>query len=166
MGGSNCDNPGFFNQYRCLPQSVEGLFAAGEQHALQKLSPGFSGRRVLDLGYDFDWHYRYVADHGVVAVIRVDLPGKMLEEARADILDGHIHYVRGTMKEVDSPPIPLKAVPSPLALHYVEELRPVFRRVWGRLTPGGDSVFSCEHLVLIIEGSREWYLGPGGAPLR
>ena len=69
------------------------------------------------------------------------------------------------MEEVDFPPASFEAVLSSLALHYVEELGPVFRRVWDWLAPGGDFVFSCEHPVFTAEGSQEWYPGPGGAPL-
>ena len=130
MKENNYDNPGFFSQYRRFPRSVEGLSAAGEWHALQKLFPDFSGKRVLDLGCGFGWHCRYAADHGAAAVIGVDLSEKMLEKARADTFDGRIHYVRGAMEEVDFPPASFEAVLSSLALHYVEELGPVFRRVW------------------------------------
>ena len=83
MKENNYDNPGFFSQYRRFPRSVEGLSAAGEWHALQKLFPDFSGKRVLDLGCGFGWHCRYAADHGAAAVIGVDLSEKMLEKARA-----------------------------------------------------------------------------------
>ena len=69
MKENNYDNPGFFSQYRRFPRSVEGLSAAGEWHALQKLFPDFSGKRVLDLGCGFGWHCRYAADHGAAAVI-------------------------------------------------------------------------------------------------
>lgn len=67
MKENNYDNPGFFSQYRRFPRSVEGLSAAGEWHALQKLFPDFSGKRVLDLGCGFGWHCRYAADHGAAA---------------------------------------------------------------------------------------------------
>ena len=132
---------------------------------LRRMLPPFEGKRVLDLGCGFGWHCRYAADHGAAAVIGVDLSEKMLEKARADTFDGRIHYVRGAMEEVDFPPASFEAVLSSLALHYVEELGPVFRRVWDWLAPGGDFVFSCEHPVFTAEGSQEWYPGPGGAPL-
>ena len=69
MKENNYDNPEFFSQYRRFPRSVEGLSAAGEWHALQKLFPAFSGKRVLDLGCGFGWHCRYAADPGAAAVI-------------------------------------------------------------------------------------------------
>ena len=162
MKENNYDNPEFFSQYRRFPRSVEGLSAAGEWHALQKLFPDFSGKRVLDLGCGFGWHCRYAADHGAAAVIGVDLSEKMLEKARADTFDGRIHYVRGAMEEVDFPPASFEAVLSSLALHYVEELGPVFRRVWDWLAPGGDFVFSVEHPIFTAYGSQDWYYDEAG----
>lgn len=52
---------GFLASTGRFPRSVEGLSAAGEWHALQKLFPDFSGKRVLDLGCGFGWHCRYAA---------------------------------------------------------------------------------------------------------
>ena len=154
MKENKYDDPQFFEKYSHMARSAQGLEGAGEWYALQKMLPDFSGKRVLDLGCGFGWHCRYAADHGAAAVIGVDLSEKMLEKARADTFDGRIHYVRGAMEEVDFPPASFEAVLSSLALHYVEELGPVFRRVWDWLAPGGDFVFSCEHPVFTAEGSR------------
>lgn len=44
----------------------------------------------------------------------------------------------GAMEEVDFPPASFEAVLSSLALHYVEELGPVFRKGVGLAGPGGD----------------------------
>lgn len=164
MKENNYDNPGFFSQYRRFPRSVEGLSAAGEWHALQKLFPDFSGKRVLDLGCGFGWHCRYAADHGAAAVIGVDLSEKMLEKARADTFDGRIHYVRGPWRRWTSRPPPLRRCSAPLPF--------TMWRSWGRCSAGCGTgwppagfVFSCEHPVFTAEGSQEWYPGPGGAPL-
>ena len=165
MKENNYDNPEFFERYARFPRSVEGLSAAGEWHELKRLLPDFTGKRVLDLGCGFGWHCRYASDHGAAAVIGVDLSEKMLEKARADTHDESIHYVRGAMEDVDFPPESFEVVLSSLALHYVEELEPLVRRVYGWLAPGGDFVFSCEHPVFTAEGSQDWVTGPDGAPL-
>ena len=73
MKENNYDNPAFFGQYVRFPRSVQGLSAAGEWHELERLLPGFSGKRVLDLGCGFGWHCRYASDHGATAVIGVVL---------------------------------------------------------------------------------------------
>ena len=165
MRENNYDNPEFFDRYARFPRSVEGLSAAGEWHELKRLLPDFSGKRVLDLGCGFGWHCRYASDQGAAAVIGVDLSENMLAKARADTHDESIHYVRGAMEDVDFPPESFEVVLSSLALHYVEELEPLVRRVYGWLTPGGDFVFSCEHPVFTAEGSQDWVTGPDGAPL-
>ena len=121
MKENNYDNPAFFEQYVRFPRSVQGLSAAGEWHELERLLPGFSGKRVLDLGCGFGWHCQYASDHGAAAVIGVDLSEKMLEKARADTHDESIHYVRAAMEDVDFPPASFEVVLSSLALHYVEE---------------------------------------------
>ena len=154
MKKSPYDRERFFEKYSQMDRSRLGLAGAGEWESLEPLLPDFAGKRVLDLGCGFGWHCRYAADHGAAAVIGVDLSEKMLEKARADTFDGRIHYVRGAMEEVDFPPASFEAVLSSLALHYVEELGPVFRRVWDWLAPGGDFVFSCEHPVFTAEGSH------------
>ena len=162
MKENNYDNPGFFSQYRRFPRSVEGLSAAGEWHALQKLFPDFSGKRVLDLGCGFGWHCRYAADHGAAAVIGVDLSEKMLEKARADTFDGRIHYVRGAMEEVDFPPASFEAVLSSLALHYIDDFAAVCQGVNRCLRPGGTFVFSAEHPIFTAYGSQDWIYGEDG----
>ena len=165
MRENNYDNPEFFEQYARFPRSVEGLSAAGEWHELKRLLPDFSGKRVLDLGCGFGWHCRYASDQGAAAVIGVDLSENMLAKARADTFDERIHYVRAAMEDVDFPPESFEVVLSSLALHYVEELEPLVRRVYDWLAPGGDFVFSCEHPVFTAEGAQEWVAGPDGAPL-
>ena len=165
MKENNYDNPAFFEQYVRFPRSVQGLSAAGEWHELERLLPGFSGKRVLDLGCGFGWHCRYASDHGAAAVIGVDLSEKMLEKARADTHDESIHYVRAAMEDVDFPPASFEVVLSSLALHYVEELEPLVERIYGWLSPGGSFVFSSEHPIFTAEGAQEWYTGPDGRNL-
>ena len=92
MKENNYDNPEFFSQYRRFPRSVEGLSAAGEWHALQKLFPDFSGKRVLDLGCGYGWHCRYAARQGAARVLGLDLSEKMLDRARQMTQEPNIHY--------------------------------------------------------------------------
>ena len=165
MKENNYDNPAFFEQYVRFPRSVQGLSAAGEWHELERLLPGFSGKRVLDLGCGFGWHCRYASDHGAAAVIGVDLSEKMLETARIKNSAPAIQYRRSAMEDLTFPAGSFDVVLSSLALHYVEELEPLVGRIYDWLTPGGDFVFSCEHPVFTAEGSQEWVTGPDGAPL-
>ena len=156
MKENNYDNSAFFGQYVRFPRSVQGLSAAGEWHELERLLPGFSGKRVLDLGCGFGWHCRYASDHGAAAVIGVDLSEKMLEKAKADTHDESIHYVRAAMEDVDFPPASFEVVLSSLALHYVKDYPALVRKVREWLAPGGDFVFTCEHPVFTAQGPQDW----------
>lgn len=157
MKENNYDNPAFFEQYVRFPRSVQGLSAAGEWHELERLLPGFSGKRVLDLGCGFGWHCRYASDHGAAAVIGVDLSEKMLEKAKADTHDESIHYVRAAMEDVDFPDAAFDVALSSLALHYVADFGAIAEKVYRWLAPGGAFVFSIEHPIFTAYGSQDWY---------
>lgn len=157
MKENNYDNPAFFEQYVRFPRSVQGLSAAGEWHELERLLPGFSGKRVLDLGCGFGWHCRYASDHGAAAVIGVDLSEKMLEKAKADTHDESIHYVRAAMEDVDFPDAAFDIALSSLALHYVADFGEMAEKVHRWLAPGGAFVFSIEHPIFTAYGSQDWH---------
>ena len=50
MKENEYDNPEFFREYCKMSRSVKGLAGAGEWHALKRLMPDFTGKRVLGLG--------------------------------------------------------------------------------------------------------------------
>lgn len=165
MKENKYDDPAFFDAYSRFPRSVEGLSAAGEWHALQKLLPDFRGKRVLDLGCGFGWHCKYAADHGAAYVLGTDLSEKMLDGARARNGGDHIEYRRLAMEDVDFPENSFDVVLSSLALHYVEDVKAVFGAVYRCLSPGGAFVFSCEHPVFTAYGNQDWYRDGGGSIL-
>lgn len=51
------DDAVFFEKYSALSRSVEGLAGAGEWETLKSMLPEFNGKRVLDLGCGFGWHF-------------------------------------------------------------------------------------------------------------
>ena len=76
------DKEAFFNQYKQMSRSTDGLKGAGEWHELQKLLPDFAGKDVLDLGCGFGWHCKYAVDRGARRALGIDLSANMLEEAK------------------------------------------------------------------------------------
>ena len=75
-----------------MPQSREGLSAAGEWHQLRLLLPSLRGKRVLDLGCGYGWHCKYAADQGAEEVLGLDMSPKMLEEALRRNRDDRLRY--------------------------------------------------------------------------
>mgnify|MGYP000022652662 CR=1 FL=1 len=165
MKENHYDNETFFEAYSRFPRSVEGLRAAGEWHELKKLLPDFTDKRVLDLGCGFGWHCRYAAEQGARSVLGTDLSEKMLERAREMTQDPRITYRRAAMEDLEGEAGSFDVALSSLALHYVDDLRPVFQKIHDLLVPGGVFVFSCEHPIFTAEGSQDWYCDGNGRPL-
>lgn len=159
------DDPVFFEQYSRMTRSVEGLRGAGEWHALQKLLPDFTGRRVLDLGCGFGWHCAYAAEHGAASVVGIDLSEKMLAKAREQNAAPNITYIRMPVEEVCYPADSFDLVISSLAFHYVPSFDAVCGKVDACLARGGDFVFSVEHPVFTAQGPQDWYYGAQGEKL-
>lgn len=156
------DDETFFAQYSQFPRSVEGLQAAGEWHALQKMLPDFQGKRVLDLGCGFGWHCVYAAEHGAETVLGLDCSEKMLTEARRKTSDPRIRYERTAMEDFTPVPGSFDVVLSSLAFHYVEDFKEVCQKIYTALAEGGDFVFSCEHPVFTAYGTQDWYCDQAG----
>lgn len=162
MKENKYDEDKFFDQYSRMSRSVNGLEGAGEWHALQKMLPGFEGKRVLDLGCGFGWHCQYAVEHGADSVVGIDLSGKMLEEARRRNNSPKIEYKCMAVEDFDFQPGTFDVVVSSLTFHYLESFDDVCRNVNLCLSKGGTFVFSVEHPVFTAYGSQDWYYDKDG----
>jgi SAM-dependent methyltransferase len=162
MKQNKYDDPAFFARYSAMTRSIQGLEAAGEWPAFRALLPDLRDKRLLDLGCGFGWHCRYARQEGARLVTGVDLSGKMLKRARDTTNDPAIEYRRCAIEDLELPAGEFDVVISSLALHYVENLEPVCRRVHRWLKPGGAFVFSVEHPMFTALAAQEWCLGPNG----
>ncbi|MDD6033599.1 MAG: methyltransferase domain-containing protein [Oscillospiraceae bacterium] len=165
MGENIYDREAFFRQYSRMDRSVYGLDGAGEWHALKKLLPEFSGKRVLDLGCGFGWHCSWAADHGAVSVLGIELSEKMLAGAKQRNSRSQVTYRHCAIEAYEYPENTFDVVLSSLVLHYVADLDTVFRQVFRTLIPGGWFVFSVEHPVFTAEGRQDWLYDAEGKPL-
>lgn len=157
MKENKYDDAAFFDKYRRMPRSREGLKAAGEWHALREMLPDFTDKRVLDLGCGFGWHCRYAIERGARSVVGIDISERMLREARAMTDSAAVSYRRMAMEDMEFPADSFDVALSSLAFHYVESFADVCARVNACLARGGHFVFSVEHPVFTAEGSQDWY---------
>ena len=155
MGNNAYDEPGFFSSYRQLERSTQGPESAMEWPQLKSLFPVFFGKRVLDLGCGFGGLCRYVGREGAASVIGIDSSEKMLTEARARTTEVNVDYRLGSMTDFEFPKASFDVV-STLALHYVERIEPLFRRVADVLAPGGSFVMSLEHPMFTARAEQSW----------
>ncbi|HJD76152.1 MAG TPA: class I SAM-dependent methyltransferase [Bacteroides reticulotermitis] len=150
------DKQSFFEKYGEMLRSKEGLKGAGEWPTLEKMLPDFTGKRVLDLGCGYGWHCMYAAQQGASAVLGLDLSERMIDEAIQRNTFNHVAYKVLGMEDYDFPSNSYDVVISSLALHYVEDLMPVFTNINRTLTRGGSFIFSIEHPIFTAHGSQEW----------
>ncbi len=158
------DNENFFQEYAKMPRSAEGLSAAGEWHQLKLLFPPLAGKDVLDLGCGYGWHCRYSAENGAGQVLGVDLSRKMIEEARRRNPDRRIEYRVCGIEAYEYPKNSWDCVISNLALHYIEDIEQVFRKVHRTLRPGGTFLFNIEHPVFTAGVGQDWIYTEEGKP--
>ncbi|MFP3597657.1 class I SAM-dependent methyltransferase [Chryseobacterium sp. SIMBA_029] len=165
MKENKYDNLSFFNQYEKMLRSQKGLEGAGEWHALQKMLPDFTGKKVLDLGCGFGWHCRYAIENGAKSVTGIDLSEKMLEKAKEiNHLEG-IEYERKALEDVTFPAEKFDIILSSLTFHYIESFDVMAQNIYQWLKPNGHFVFSVEHPVFTAQGSQDWTYAEDGEKL-
>ena len=162
---STYDNETFFRHYAAMPRSSDGLSAAGEWHQLRPLFPSLAGKSVLDLGCGYGWHCKFAAEQGAEQVLGIDLSGKMIGEARRRNSAPVIAYRICGIGEYEYLENAWDCVVSNLALHYVEDLEEVFRKVFQTLKGDGVFLFNIEHPVFTSGVGQDWIYGDDGRPL-
>lgn len=158
------DKEDFFNEYAKMGRSQNGLEAAGEWHQLKPLFPPLKGKKVLDLGCGYGWHCQFAADQQASHILGIDLSQRMIEEAKKRHSDPRIEYRTGAIEAYDYPPDTWDCVISNLALHYIEDIETVFRKVYQTLKPDGIFLFNIEHPVFTAGVNQDWIYSEDGKP--
>lgn len=162
MKENKYDDEVFFNKYKEMSRSVQGLEGAGEWSQLKRLLPDFEGKRVLDLGCGYGWHCMYAMEHGAASVIGVDISEKMLAVAEEKSKAYTIDYRCSAMEDLQFPDASFDVVISSLAFHYVKDFRQLAASISKWLVCGGQFVFSVEHPVFTSYGTQDWYYDEHG----
>lgn len=150
------DDPVFFEKYAGMFRSQKGLSGAGEWEALRAVLPPVKGKRVLDLGCGYGWHCAWARDQGADIVLGVDGSERMLDAAREKNSRDRVEYRRLNVEEAAFDPESFDLVLSSLVLHYIADIRAVYRQVYRWLSPGGHFVFTVEHPVFTAQGPQDW----------
>ena len=148
-----------------MTRSKDGLAGAGEWHQLKKMFPPLEGSRVLDLGCGYGWHCKYAVDQGAEEVLGIDVSRRMIEEAKRRNADKRITYQTGSLEDYEYPAETWDCVVSNLALHYIEDLEPVFTSVYHTLKAGGTFLFNIEHPVFTAGVDQDWICDEKGKAL-
>lgn len=159
------DEEKFFQQYAQMTRSKEGLSGAGEWHQLKEILPPFIGKKVLDLGCGYGWHCKYAAVQGAETVLGIDMSHRMMEEAEKRNSDEKITYRICGLEEYEYPQEAWDIVISNLVLHYIADLKGIFRKIYQTLKPGGEFIFNIEHPVFTAGVGQDWIYDEENRPL-
>jgi SAM-dependent methyltransferase len=150
------DDQAFFDGYSQLPRSINGLNGAPEWPTIRALLPPMEGLRVLDIGCGYGWFCRWAAEQGASSVIGVDISEKMLEKARRETHSLSISYTRADLELIELAEGNLDLVYSSLALHYIDNLDVLLRKIYRSLALNGKFVFSVEHPLYTAPSQPDW----------
>ncbi len=162
MKENRYDDDIFFEKYRQMKRSQQGLAGAAEWGTLKKLLPDFKHKRVLDLGCGYGWHCIYAAKNGASSVIGIDISHKMLEIARGKTSLPQIEYSCCAIEDVDFPAESFDIILSSLVFHYVADYETLIEKTYKMLKVGGDLIFTVEHPVFTAYGTQDWYYNING----
>ena len=158
------DNQKFFDEYAQMTRSRQGLAGAGEWYQFRRMFPDLAGKTVLDLGCGYGWHCKYAAEQGAASVLGIDLSEKMIAEAEKKNTDKVITYRICGVEEYGYPEETFDCVISNLALHYIEDLEPVYRKIFRTLKKNGVFLLNIEHPVFTAGVNEDWIYDENGKP--
>lgn len=156
------DDPAFFAGYATLDRSIKGLDGAPEWAKVQAMLPPLAGKQVLDLGCGYGWFCRYARDAGAAKTVGLDVSTLMLAKAREMTEGAGIEYRQEDLSTLQLPANSLDLAYSSLALHYLEDIRPLFATLYQALVPGGRLVFTAEHPIYTAPLEQAWLKDQAG----
>jgi len=154
-GGDFYDEPHVFAVYHAHRTSGTSPNELIEGPAVLELLGPVRGLRILELGCGDGQFARYLLAEGCAAYTGIDASTRMVALAQQALAGTAGAVQRTRIEHFAAPPASVDLVVSRLALHYVDDVRPVFERARQALRPGGRLLFSVEHPV-ITSCDRGW----------
>lgn len=112
--------------------------------------------KVLDLSCDYGWHCKYASDHETKEILGIDTSQRMIQETIKKNSGNNIPYQVQDIETFKYPNNYYNFVLSNLALHYIEDLDSIFKKIYSTLVPGGTFLFNIEHPTFIAGINQDW----------
>jgi SAM-dependent methyltransferase len=126
-----------------------------EKPVFDELVGNVANLRILDLGCGNAAFGLEALQQGCQSYLGIDGSHKMAEAAKKKLAGTPGRVVCESMETWDHPSHLFDLVTSRLALHYIQEIEPIFAKVYQALSEGGRFIFSIEHPV-ITSCDRAW----------
>lgn len=143
------DDKDIFDNYLTRRNRPDNPNATLEEPVIRELVGDVSGAAVLDMGCGDGAFGQTLLETGCQSYTGIEASSRMAALAR-ETLAGFpaAKVIHARIEDWDFPAGRFDLVVSRLALHYVEDVAPVFERVWRTLVDGGRFIFSVEHPVM------------------
>lgn len=164
------DNPEFFEAYKDLRDQDKGLNELLEQPVMKRLMYNANGKSILDIGCGFGHQIQAVLEQNPIAITGIDISKKMIAEAKRRLNDSRVSLQCTAIEDYTIKPKTFDIVISSMALHYIEDIKPLLHKIYEGLNNKGQFLFSVEHPVCTasqngwkeVNGSPSWLLNQYG----
>jgi Predicted methyltransferase (contains TPR repeat) len=119
-----------------------------EKPVFDELVGDLTHLRILDLGCGNAAFGLEALGQGCRSYLGIDASYRMVEAAKKKLADTQGKVLRASIESWDYPTRHFDLVTSRLALHYIQNIEPVFVRLNQALIEGGRFIFSIEHPVI------------------
>ena len=127
---------------------VEGPNDTLEKPVFDELVGNVADLHILDLGCGNAGFGLEALQRGCRSYLGIDGSTRMYEAANQKLAGTQGKIIRSSIESWNYPSQQFDLVTSRLALHYIQEIEPVFVRVNQALVEGGRFIFSIEHPVI------------------
>lgn len=164
------DNPEFFEAYKNLRDQDKGLNELLEQPVMKRLMYNANGKSILDIGCGFGHQIQVVLEQNPIAITGIDISEKMIAEAKRRLNDSRVSLQSTAIEDYTIEPKTFDIVISSMAMHYIEDIKPLLHKIYEGLNNKGQFLFSVEHPVCTasqngwkeVNGSPSWLLSQYG----
>ena len=164
------DNPEFFEAYKDLRDQDKGLNELLEQPVMKRLMYNANEKSILDIGCGFGHQIQAVLEQSPFTITGIDISEKMIAEAKRRLDDSRVFLQCTAIEDYTIEPKNFDIVISSMALHYIEDIKPLLHKIYEGLNNKGQFLFSVEHPVCTasqngwkeVNGSPSWLLNQYG----
>ena len=129
--------------------------------AIYGLLPPLEGMNILDIGCGFGKFVSFCLDKGAAHVLGTDISENMISESRKRIKDPKASFSVSPAEELESNGYTFDIIVSSMCFHYVENIKPIFDKLYASLKPNGHFIFSVEHPIC-TSTLKGWYTSDKG----
>lgn len=148
-GSQHYDKEDFLKSYLELRKWTENANDTLEKPIIEELAGDVRGKSVLDLGCGTASYGAELLDRGALEYTGLEGSANMVAlslEALKNYPAGHV--IHTSLEEWSFTGEAYDMAVSRLVMHYVEDIEPLFNKIYATLKAGGSFVFSVEHPVL------------------